>query len=305
LHQVADRPALCRGPSAPRLTREHRRWFFLSIWRSEKASTPPRPSFPAPMAACPVAPLSSLHSLPSARLPAATPCARSCCSALAAELLCAHCPRSARPRFLPDPARTAPGGSPGAVSLLYLASKFASGLARASGRDSSHPFVLVAACLLPSCCELCFAVASWPRRAPCSNSPAVQLSSGALVVRIRRCFLRTRRALWRRRPAFFPACSLSQRRVSTPARSRCIVESLATSVWLCSFVERSLHRGPALSVRSSVGFSCRSSAPLSLLFCRRRSVTLPRCRSLCVVSNLCSRRQKQARGRCSKCSMKG
>jgi hypothetical protein len=76
---------------------------------------------------------------------------------------------------------------------------FASGLARASGRDSSHPFVLVAAallwCLLPSCCELCFAVASWPRRAPCSNSPAVQLSSGALVVRIRRCFLRTRHAL--------------------------------------------------------------------------------------------------------------
>jgi hypothetical protein len=61
LHQVADRPALCRGPSVPdqrapppharsrtvrpyatdrpRLTREHRRRFFLSIWRSEKAST--------------------------------------------------------------------------------------------------------------------------------------------------------------------------------------------------------------------------------------------------------------------------
>jgi hypothetical protein len=61
LHQVADRPAPCRGPSAldqrapppharsrtvrpcaadrPRLTREHRRRFFLSIWRFEKAST--------------------------------------------------------------------------------------------------------------------------------------------------------------------------------------------------------------------------------------------------------------------------
>jgi hypothetical protein len=61
LHQVADRPALCRGPSAsdqrappprtrprtvrplradrPPLCRGHRCRFFLSDWRSEKAST--------------------------------------------------------------------------------------------------------------------------------------------------------------------------------------------------------------------------------------------------------------------------
>jgi hypothetical protein len=64
---------------------------------------------------------------------------------------------------------------------------------------------------------------------------------------------------------------------------------------LCGCVlswERSLCRGPALSARSSVGFSCRSSAPLFPLSYRRRSVTLPRCRSLRDVSDLCSRWQK-------------
>jgi hypothetical protein len=168
---------------------------------------------------------------------------------------------------------------------------FASGLARASGRDSSHPFVLVAAallwCLLPSCRELCFAVASWPRRAPFSNSPAVQLSSGALVVRIRRCFLRTRRALWRRRPAFFPARSSSQRRARSCSLLLLAVAALP-SPWprLCGCV---LLWNAHLTVL--LRFLFRPAWVLVVGQARPylRSVTFPRCWSLRAVSNLCLR----------------